>query len=135
MPEHKVSVPDVEGLEGRHGLLEQVEAKYRFRERVADAEVLRFLERVLVLDAPHPRDCWLWLGARSRGSGNLDWYGSFSWRGRVVRAHRFACDAIGGARCGPGMHRDHLCGVSLCVNPAHFEVVTHAENVARRWRR
>lgn len=30
-----------------------------------------------------------------------------------------------------GLELDHLCRVHNCVNPAHLEAVTHAENVRR----
>ena len=32
----------------------------------------------------------------------------------------------------PGLSIDHLCRRRLCVNPAHLEAVTNAENHARR---
>lgn len=76
--------------------------------------------------------CWYWLGARSRGRGNRKWYGTFKVGGTSVRAHRFAAEALGGKSCGAGCHRDHTCGFSMCVNPAHIEIVTHAENQRRK---
>lgn len=89
-----------------------------------------------------PNGCWFWTGARSRGKGNRKWYGSF-WvssktkegrlkKGVVVRAHRYACDVLGGNPIRPGEHRDHTCEFSLCVNPSHLEVVTLAENQRRK---
>ena len=61
------------------------------------ADVARFMTHVDKL----PGGCWFWTGARSRGRGNRKWYGTFKVQGRAVRAHRFACEAIGG--CGdPG---------------------------------
>lgn len=95
----------------------------------AAADVARFLDFVEVL----PSGCWFWSGARSRGKGNRKWYGSFWVGGRVLRAHRFACEAIGAKGALPaGWHRDHDCCFSLCVNPAHVEYVTHAENQRRK---
>lgn len=78
--------------------------------------------------------CWHWLGARSRGKGNLKWYGSFHVPGHgSVRAHRFSDRALGGREELPeGWHRDHTCNFSLCVNPAHLEHVTHEENQRRK---
>lgn len=80
--------------------------------------------------------CWLWLGGRSGGRGNKLRYGSFWVRGHgSVRAHRFSAEVLGRQVCPEGHHRDHLCNNSLCVNPSHLEVVTHAENERRRQER
>lgn len=92
------------------------------------ADIRRFMSMVDRL----PGGCWFWTGARSRGKGNRKWYGSFRVGGRVVRAHRFAVEVIGREPCPAGHHRDHTCGFSLCVNPAHIEVVPHAVNQARK---
>ena len=82
-----------------------------------------------------PCGCWFWTGARSRGKRNKKWYGSFHIKGKVVRAHRFSCEVLGQRHCPPEHHRDHTCCFSLCVNPDHIEVVTHAENQARKMAR
>lgn len=34
-----------------------------------------------------------------------------------------------------GMELDHRCKVRACINPAHLEPVTHAENMRRLGRR
>lgn len=94
-------------------------------------DVARFMRYVDKL----PNGCWFWTGARSRGQGNRKWYGSFHVDGRSVRAHRFALDVLAGQNCPPGHHRDHKCCFSLCVNPTHLEVVSHAENERRRTER
>lgn len=50
-----------------------------------------------------------------------------------VRAHRFACEAIG--LKGPlpkGHDRDHTCRFSLCVNPDCIEYVTKKVNQERK---
>ncbi len=83
-----------------------------------------------------PEGCWLWIGAKSRGKGNRDWYGSFAVGvvagvRYIVRAHIFAAVAAGLAR--PGLTRDHICGNGLCVNPLHLEETTRSENSLRRW--
>lgn len=93
------------------------------------ADIDRFMSKVEKL----PCGCWFWTGARSRGKGNLKWYGSFRVGRRVVRAHRFADEVIAGrGPLPPGMHRDHTCEFSLCVNPACTERVTHEENQFRK---
>lgn len=82
-----------------------------------------------------PNGCWYWTGGRSRGKGNKKWYGTF-WDGtKSVRAHRFANDTMAKRECPPGHHRDHKCCFSMCVNPEHIEVVTHAENERRKQER
>lgn len=96
------------------------------------ADVARFMRFVDKL----PGGCWFWTGARSRGKGNRKWYGSFHVGGRVIRAHKFACEAIGGRRpLRPGEHRDHECCFSLCVNPDCIAYVTHGENQVRKIQR
>ncbi|MDB5177569.1 MAG: hypothetical protein JWN75_1237 [Candidatus Saccharibacteria bacterium] len=97
-------------------------------------DIKRFLSFVEKL----PNGCHYWTGGRSRGKGNKKWYGSF-WlagkdgkKGKTVRAHRFACEVLGGRECPPEHHRDHTCEFSMCVNEAHIEVVTHAVNQERK---
>lgn len=65
--------------------------------------------------------CWLWMGLKNQ-------YGYAMYSG--VSAHRLTYEAL----VGPiphGLQLDHLCRVRHCVNPAHLEPVTHAENVRR----
>jgi hypothetical protein len=65
--------------------------------------------------------CWIWSGAFNGGG-----YGCF---GRAL-AHRYAYELCMGP-IPEGLDLDHLCRVRKCVNPAHLEPVTRAENVRR----
>lgn len=81
-----------------------------------------------------PNGCWFWTGGRSRGKGNVKWYGSF-WVPSLkttVRAHRYASEVFNCDECSPGQHRDHTCHFSLCVCPAHIEVVPREVNQERK---
>ena len=66
--------------------------------------------------------CWVWIGGTAHG------YGVF----RGHRAHRWAYQHLVGP-IPEGLHLDHLCGRTECVNPDHLEPVTAWEN-NRRWR-
>lgn len=81
----------------------------------------RFWEKVEKTDT-----CWLWQ-RRLDAKG----YGQFWYDGRNVRVHRFAYEFLVGP-IPDGLVIDHLCRVRHCVNPAHMEVVTHAENLRRQ---
>lgn len=69
--------------------------------------------------------CWLWTGTI-----NYKGYGAISVNGRTKPAHRVVYER----EIGPipsGLVLDHLCRVRNCVNPAHLEAVTTAENNRR----
>jgi hypothetical protein len=69
--------------------------------------------------------CWEW-----RGAVGSSGYGVFHAGPGLELAHRFAYEALVGP-IPEGCDLDHLCGNTRCVNPAHLEPVTHAENVRR----
>lgn len=73
--------------------------------------------------------CQQWRGAKSRGQGNSQWYGSFYTKGKTVRAHKFSAVAILGLRPLPGHELDHDCFDTLCVSC--LAVLTQAQNQAR----
>lgn len=75
------------------------------------ADILRFFKYV-----ERQGDCLIWIGAKSRGQGNQQWYGSFWTKGKTVRAHKFAAVAILGFRPTPGQEVDHGCDNSRCVS-------------------
>ena len=91
--------------------------------QLSAATLRRFWAKV---DRANDGGCWTWTGATD-GSGR---YGSFSVNGKLERAHRVAYRiAIGPVP--EGLVLDHLCKVTLCVNPRHLEPVTQRENVMR----
>jgi len=60
-------------------------------------------------------DCWEWRGARKTPGG----YGHFRYKGKTLKAHRFAWEAIYGP-IPPGIHILHKCDNPGCVNPGHL---------------
>lgn len=71
-------------------------------------------------------ECWLWTAAQD-GRG----YGQIHIDGMPEKAYRVAYRLFVGPIEG-GLHIDHLCRVRPCVNPAHLEMVTLAENNKRQ---
>jgi hypothetical protein len=82
------------------------------------ADLKRFWSKVEVRG---DSECWPWLGSRSRKYGNMS-------VGRTsVLAHRVSFTVARGA-IPVGMVIDHTCHVEHCVNPAHLQMVTQAQN-------
>lgn len=69
--------------------------------------------------------CWSWTGAM-----NSKGYGCVAVSKKTYLTHRVAYTALVGP-IPDGMTIDHLCRNKQCVNPAHLEPVTIAENIAR----
>jgi HNH endonuclease len=81
-------------------------------------------------DRGYSTPCWIWLLNRlPSGYGRIR-TGRGSTRA-MTYAHRFIYEQKVGA-IPAGLELDHLCFVPACVNPAHLEPVTPAENKRRR---
>lgn len=70
--------------------------------------------------------CWLWVAGHTNNG-----YGVFNAKEFSSRmAHRISYELSVGM-IPEGLQIDHLCKVTLCVNPTHLEPVTPQENVNR----
>ena len=101
--------------------------------RTATVDAERFWSKATKTDT-----CWLWDAALGRGG-----YGSFRSAGQSYRAHRYAYELCNGP-IPDGLQVDHACHNEdptcqggeqclhrRCINPAHLEAVTGAENTRR----
>lgn len=89
------------------------------------ARAIPWRERVIET----PRGCLIW-----QGGLNSKGYGSMTFGGRGVLAHRHVWEQQHGP-IPAGLTIDHRCEEKRCLNTAHMEIVTRAENTRRRWRR
>jgi len=93
---------------------------------------LTWQERLFSKATPNAAGCWIWHGRSLDKDGYALFHGT-KMPGMALwsRAHRWAYVAAKGA-IPAGLEIDHLCNIPGCINPAHLEAVTHAENLRRR---
>ena len=82
----------------------------------------RFFKKVNKTDT-----CWLWTACILHG------YGTFGYKYKVVKAHRFSW-FLAGNTIPEGHLIRHKCRNRHCVNPDHLETGTHQENALDRVR-
>lgn len=77
---------------------------------------------------PEPNSgCWVWMNCTTYDRSG---YGTITYRGKMIGAHRAAYQCRHGIDLSPQQHVLHKCDVSVCVNPDHLFLGTHTENMA-----
>ena len=85
-----------------------------------DNSLARFADKMVVDQS----GCWLWL------AGTKDGYGLFTFKSKIVGAHRWIYEQLVGI-IPLSMFCDHRCCTRNCVNPSHIELVSRSENTKR----
>lgn len=121
---------EVDGCERKHSSRGYCAMHYRRFHNNGDPEgLLRIADARERFDTFYEKSegCWLWTGSLT-----FDGYGIFRENNRRTGAHRFAYEYFVGP-IPAGLQIDHLCRVRNCVNPAHLDPVTNAENTTRAY--
>lgn len=85
------------------------------------------IDRVIAKMQVHPLGCWEYTGATSNGYGRVQ---SDQGAAGTIGTHRVMYEEFFGEI--PSETLDHLCLNTRCMNPAHLEPVTKAENTRRQ---
>lgn len=114
---------EAKGLCNAHYLRMRSRADLSVAIRVPVSAQERFWSKVDKLGAD---ECWMW-----RANKTVDGYGSFSHKGKTLRAHRvsYAWEVV---PIPDGMQVDHTCHQPSCVNPRHLRLATNALNSQNR---
>lgn len=91
-----------------------------------ESQLARFMPKFYV---DEETGCWVWTAAKAP-SGHPGFCLGRPEGKRWVQAHRVSYEHFVGP-IPEGLELDHLCVNPPCVNPAHLEPVTHAENMRR----
>jgi hypothetical protein len=88
-------------------------------------------ERLWAKAAPNDAGCLIWHARIDRHGYGMFRGPRIGGRSGMSSAHRWAYIAATG-HVPDGLVVDHLCNVTVCINPDHLEAVTNAENQRRK---
>ena len=82
------------------------------------------VESLLALTSPQG-DCRVWQSTSRTSQG----YGVATFMGKQTTVHRVMYQLITGQSVPSGVDIDHTCNNRACINPAHLQAVSHADNM------
>ena len=93
----------------------------------AKIHVMNRIMRKIIIDN---NNCWVYVGATSKGYGKVTLDRKENGYYKVVRVHRVVYESLSG-KIESQLQLDHLCRNRACCNSLHLEPVTCAENIKR----
>ena len=75
--------------------------------------------------------CWVWLGAKDLDKG----YAVGQLQGKSIRLAHVVWELANRRKFPEGREAGHTCDFPPCVNPAHIEAITHAQNISDAYAR
>lgn len=115
------------GVDGSDLALLIYNAMREARPKYSLSDKARFFQKVHVAG---PDDCWIWHGAFKDGG-----YGKIGHRDKTIGAHVMSWEMANNQTVTKGFVVRHHCDNPPCVNPAHLEPGTYAQNMKDMWRR